>query len=144
MDLTIHPGKIHLVHEILYGGVTGSVRVFGSLKRYDAATDEAFIEYKGETLTVGTSLIPGFQFRQNSLFEFIGEIEVGQSHLSLEKDDIPSLNIASFFLPVFVWSLGRILRPSSHAKLSPWTPEEAVNSYGITSFNSGWCHRKAA
>ncbi|CAM9687441.1 unnamed protein product [Discosporangium mesarthrocarpum] len=77
MDLTIQPGKIHLLHEVIQGVATGSVRVIGSLRSYDAAADEAMIEYKGASLPVNTSLIPGFQFRQDSLFEFIGEVEDG-------------------------------------------------------------------
>lgn len=28
-DLTIQPGKVHLVREILHDGITGSVRVLG-------------------------------------------------------------------------------------------------------------------
>ncbi|CAM9798677.1 unnamed protein product [Ascophyllum nodosum] len=74
-DLAIKPGKIHLVREILHDGVTGSVKVLGSLTSYDAAANLAVIEYKGDKLSVDSSLLPGFQFRIDSLYEFIGEIQ---------------------------------------------------------------------
>eukprot|EP00904_Undaria_pinnatifida_P009401 jgi/Undpi1/5591/HiC_scaffold_2.g00867.m1 len=74
-DLAIQPGKVHLVREILHNGVTGSVRVLGSISSYDAAADVAVIEYKGEELNIDASLLPGFQFQTGSLYEFIGEIE---------------------------------------------------------------------
>lgn len=38
-DLTIQPGKVHLVREILHDGITGSVRVLG---RY---VENPFCEY---------------------------------------------------------------------------------------------------
>ncbi|CAN0067711.1 unnamed protein product [Scytosiphon promiscuus] len=77
-DLTIQPGKVHLIREILHDGVTGSVRVLGSLESYDAAADAAVIGYKGHQLVVDTSLLADFQFRIASLYEFIGEIEASR------------------------------------------------------------------
>ncbi|CBJ33065.1 Autophagy-related protein 12 [Ectocarpus siliculosus] len=74
-DLTIQPGKIHLVREILRDGVTGSVRVLGSLKSYDAAADVAVVDYKGDQLTIDACLLTDFQFRIDSLYEFIGEVQ---------------------------------------------------------------------
>lgn len=48
----------------------------GSLKSYDAAADVAVIEYRGDRLAIDASLLPGFQFRTDSLYEFIGEVQV--------------------------------------------------------------------
>eukprot|EP00903_Cladosiphon_okamuranus_P007066 g6868.t1 len=78
-DLTIQPGKIHLVREILHDGITGSVRVLGSLRSYDAAANGAVVEYKGDHLDIDASLLTDFQFRIDSLYEFIGEIQDGPS-----------------------------------------------------------------
>lgn len=47
-----------------------------SLKSYDAGADVAIIEYKGDRLSIDASLLPGFQFRTDSLYEFIGEVQV--------------------------------------------------------------------
>ncbi|CAM9379516.1 unnamed protein product, partial [Ectocarpus sp. 8 AP-2014] len=81
-DLTIQPGKIHLVREILRDGVTGSVRVLGSLKSYDAAADVAVVDYKGDQLTIDACLLTDFQFRIDSLYEFIGEGATGAARVS--------------------------------------------------------------
>lgn len=46
-----------------------------SLKSYDAAANEALVEYKGNQLSIDASLLTDFQFRIDSLYEFIGEIQ---------------------------------------------------------------------
>lgn len=46
-----------------------------SLQTYDAATDVAVVEYKGDQLNIDTSLLTDFQFRTASLYQFIGEIQ---------------------------------------------------------------------
>lgn len=46
-----------------------------SLKSYDAAANGAVVEYKGDQLDIDASLLTGFQFRIDSLYEFIGEIQ---------------------------------------------------------------------
>lgn len=47
-----------------------------SLRSYDAAANVAVIEYKGDTLVIDASLLPEFQFRVDSLYQFIGEVQV--------------------------------------------------------------------
>ncbi|CAN0503980.1 unnamed protein product, partial [Ectocarpus sp. 8 AP-2014] len=57
----------------------GTVHVFpsplGSLKSYDAAADVAVVDYKGDQLTIDACLLTDFQFRIDSLYEFIGEVQ---------------------------------------------------------------------
>ncbi|CAN0127810.1 unnamed protein product, partial [Ectocarpus sp. 4 AP-2014] len=54
----------------------------GSLKSYDAAADVAVVEYKGDQLTIDACLLTGFQFRIDSLYEFIGEGATGATRVS--------------------------------------------------------------
>lgn len=49
--------------------------LFQSLKSYDAGAAVAVVEYKGEELNIDASLLIDFQFRTDSLYEFIGEIQ---------------------------------------------------------------------
>lgn len=49
--------------------------LLSSLKSYDAATAVALVEYKGDELDIDSSLLTDFQFRTDSLYEFIGEIQ---------------------------------------------------------------------
>lgn len=60
-----------------------------SLQTYDAAADVALVEYKGEQLSIDTSLLTDFQFRTASLYQFIGEIQA--SCRGPRKDEPPFL-----------------------------------------------------
>ncbi|CAN0584350.1 unnamed protein product, partial [Ectocarpus sp. 12 AP-2014] len=50
----------------------------GSLKSYDAAADVAVVDYKGDQLTIDACLLTDFQFRIDSLYEFIGEVQASE------------------------------------------------------------------
>ena len=54
-----------------------------SLKSYDAAANEAVVEYKGDQLEIDASLLTDFQFRIDSLYEFIGEVQVSVEQWSM-------------------------------------------------------------
>lgn len=60
----------------------GTAHVFpsplGSLKSYDAAADVAVVDYKGDQLTIDACLLTDFQFRIDSLYEFIGEVQASE------------------------------------------------------------------
>lgn len=76
----MHSGTILRLGEICSQGhalIGQSVRTVGRIASYDVTCSVAILEIDGHRLKVDTRLVEPQPFRQNSLFQMIGEVDDG-------------------------------------------------------------------